>query len=132
GVGDLLLGRAVVYDGLRTTFREVRYERDPAAEPIAGLIDYELFCGGRVAEVPEEASVAAPGTRAVRLQRSGGAVTNRELQDLLERGEPITLIDVREPWEAQLASIPGSALVPLGELEADLDEDAEGVATALR
>ncbi len=125
GIGDPLLGRAIVHDGLRSTFREVRYERDPLAEPIMGLIDYELFCGVRA----EPDSAAAPASLA---ERTGGGVSNLELQDLLARGEKITLIDVREPWEAQLASIPGSALVPLGELQADLDEDAEGVATALR
>ena len=124
GVGDALLGRAIVHDALRGTFREVRYERDPLAEPVVGLIDYDLFCGIGAA--------TAPGERTTLMERTGGAVTNRDLQDLLARGERITLIDVREPWEAQLASIPGSALVPLGELEADLDEDAEGVATALR
>jgi adenylyltransferase/sulfurtransferase len=151
GVGDPLLGRAIVHDGLRGTFREVRYERDPAAEPVTGLIDYELFCGVAAAGSesvtafgsasgygPGDAHDTAAGTEektparsATLAERTGGAVSNRELQELLARGEKITLIDVREPWEAQLASIPGSALVPLGELEADLDEDAEGVATAL-
>jgi adenylyltransferase/sulfurtransferase len=126
GVGDVLLGRAIVHDGLRSSFREVRYERDPLAEPITGLIDYDLFCG------VGDSAPAAPAARTTLLERTGGAVTNHDLQDLLARGEKITLIDVREPWEAQLASIPGSALVPLRELEADLDEDAEGVATALR
>ena len=140
GVGDALLGRAIVHDGLRGTFREVRYERDPLAEPVTGLIDYDLFCGvGGVGDAfatgtPEVAvsAPAAPAGRTTLIERTGGTVTNQALQDLLERGEKITLIDVREPWEAQLASIPGSSLVPLGELEADLDEDAEGVVTALR
>ncbi len=139
GIGDALLGRAIVHDGLRGTFREVRYERDPLAEPITGLIDYDLFCGvGDAAELetgaPEVATTTppTPAHRSLLSERTGGTVTNRVLKDLLERGETITLIDVREPWEAQLASIPGSALVPLGELQADLDEDAEGVATALR
>ncbi|NEN07482.1 molybdopterin biosynthesis protein MoeB [Diaminobutyricibacter tongyongensis] len=124
GRGDPLLGRAIVHDALRSTFREVRYTRDPFAEPITRLIDYDLFCGAGAATAPDESSTLA--------RRTGGSVTNRELQELLAQGQKITLIDVREPWEAQLASIPGSALVPLGELEADLDEDAEGVATALR
>ena len=134
GIGDPLLGRAIVHDGLRGTFRDVRYERDPLAEPITGLIDYDLFCGIPAGSAPDTqpAPAGASDGRASLAERTGGGVSNRELQELLARGEKITLIDVREPWEAQLASIPGSALVPLGELQADLDEDAEGVATALR
>ncbi|WP_345761450.1 ThiF family adenylyltransferase [Diaminobutyricibacter sp. McL0608] len=120
GIGEPLLGRAIVHDGLRGTFREVRYERDPLAEPIVGLIDYDLFCGIR------------PPSSLSLVERTGGGLSIQAFQELIARGEKITLIDVREPWEAQLASIPGSALVPLGELEADLEEDAEGVATALR
>jgi adenylyltransferase/sulfurtransferase len=34
----------------------------------------------------------------------------------LGRGDPTFLLDVREPWEHQLAALPGSVLVPLGEL----------------
>ena len=34
----------------------------------------------------------------------------------LERGERPLLLDVRQPWEHQLASLPGSLLVPLDEL----------------
>ena len=41
---------------------------------------------------------------------------------------PPTLLDVREPWEAQTASIPGSVLIPMGEIAArahtELDPDA--------
>lgn len=36
---------------------------------------------------------------------------------MLDRGDPVYLIDVREPWEHELAALPGSVLVPLGELE---------------
>ncbi len=131
GVGDPLLGRAIVHDGLRGTFRDVRYERDPLAAPVTDLIDYDLFCG-ITAQSAGSTAQDAPAAPLSLVERSGGSVTNVMLQELLARGEKITLIDVREPWEAQLASIPGSALVPLGELQADLDDDAEGVATALR
>jgi adenylyltransferase/sulfurtransferase len=42
-------------------------------------------------------------------------------------GEPHILLDVREPWEADVASIPGSLLVPLGVVQ----RDAAGVAARL-
>lgn len=45
GVGDPLIGRVTVFDGLSGDFRTIGYGKDPLAEPITGLIDYELFCG---------------------------------------------------------------------------------------
>ncbi|MFT2815944.1 ThiF family adenylyltransferase [Leifsonia sp. A12D58] len=114
GVGEPLLGRVTTYDSLRGTFREVSYAADPLAAPITELIDYDLFCG--IAAAPDALS----------------ALFATELQERLTRGDAITLIDVREPWEAQLAIIDGAALIPLGELEQDLTDDPDGVVTALR
>jgi rhodanese-related sulfurtransferase len=45
----------------------------------------------------------------------------------LERGEPCYLLDVRQPWENQLAALPGSKLIPLHQLTARYQEIAEGV-----
>ena len=39
-----------------------------------------------------------------------------ELSHRLERGDQPLLADVRQPWEHQLARLPGSLLLPLGEL----------------
>ncbi len=49
-------------------------------------------------------------------------ISARELDDLLTDGADIQLIDVREPWEAEIASIPGSTLLPLGTLGDRIDE----------
>src|SRR5687767_4443296 len=43
-------------------------------------------------------------------------ITPNELSERLAAGEPVYLIDVRQPWEHELAALPGSVLVPLGEL----------------
>ncbi|CAN5151355.1 adenylyltransferase/sulfurtransferase MoeZ [soil metagenome] len=94
GLGTPLIGRVTIVDALGGTFRELAYDRDPAAEPITALIDYELFCGVGPA-------LAAP-TLAAELNA-------------------VTLIDVREPWEAAIASIPGATLVPLGRLPEAID-----------
>jgi molybdopterin/thiamine biosynthesis adenylyltransferase/rhodanese-related sulfurtransferase len=94
GIGEPLLGRVTTFDALTGSFRELSYRRDPTAEPITTLIDYDLFCG--VAP-----SISAP-----------------ELADRL--GE-VTLVDVREPWETELAVIPGSRVVALDEVEAAPD-----------
>ncbi len=48
------------------------------------------------------------------MQEIGGS----ELARRLDAGEPVYLIDVREPWEHRLAALPGSVLVPLGDLPA--------------
>ncbi|MFP3464800.1 ThiF family adenylyltransferase [Leifsonia sp. SIMBA_070] len=95
GTGEPMLGRVVVHDALRGSFRELAYERDPSAAPVTGLIDYDLFCG--VSET----------------------MSPTELNARLLAGEPHTLLDVREPWEADIVELPGSLLVPLGVVESD-------------
>ncbi|KRC50596.1 molybdopterin biosynthesis protein MoeB [Leifsonia sp. Root227] len=95
GTGVPLLGRVLIHDALRGDTRELAYERDPGASPITGLIDYEEFCGVT------------------------DTISPSELHARLLAGEPHTLLDVREPWEADIAEIPGSLLVPLGVVMAD-------------
>jgi adenylyltransferase/sulfurtransferase len=46
----------------------------------------------------------------------------RELAAKLAAGEPVWLLDVRQPWEHDLAALPGSTLIPLGELPHRADE----------
>ena len=58
GIGETLLGRLMVYDALEMTYRTVKIRRDPAGEPITGLIDYEAFCGS----ISDEAAAAASGS----------------------------------------------------------------------
>ena len=81
------------------------------------LIDYQEFCGIR-----PPANQPAP---------TEGAIDATELKAKLDRGDRFTLIDVREPYEYQIARIPGAQLIPLGELPKrlkELDPDAEIVA----
>jgi adenylyltransferase/sulfurtransferase len=40
----------------------------------------------------------------------------QELSALLAAGEPVYLLDVRQPWEHNLAALPGSTLIPLDQL----------------
>ena len=90
GIGQPLIGRVTVFDALSGSFRELAYQHDPDAPPVTALIDYELFCG--YAETVTPAELAA-------------------------RADDFTLLDVREPWEAELVSLPGSQLMPLGALD---------------
>jgi adenylyltransferase/sulfurtransferase len=116
GVGRPLIGRVTLYDALGGEFRDLAYERDPDGEPITGLIDYEAFCAapgsGRQSDAVSDAAALPP------------ALTATELAGELDR---VQLVDVREPWEAGIASIGNSRLIPLGSLPdaADtLDPDA--------
>ena len=43
-------------------------------------------------------------------------ITPAALAKALASGETPLLIDVRQPWENQLANLPGSLLIPLGDL----------------
>jgi len=121
GEGDLLLGRVIVHDALRGTFRELEYAADPGAEPVTELIDYDLFCG--ITSEPEVASAASgPATSS-----TATSISATDLATRLAAGQPHTLLDVREPWEADIAELPGSLLVPLDVVI----RDAAGVAERL-
>lgn len=114
GIGRTLLGRLMIYDALDMTYRTIGIRKDPAAPKITELIDYDAFCG----TLSDEAADAA----------SGSAVTPRELQEMLDAGRNIALIDVREPVEWQINRIEGAQLIPKSLLDsgaglADLPQD---------
>lgn len=46
----------------------------------------------------------------------------RLLAQLMADEQPVYLVDVRQPWEHEQAALPGSTLIPLGELPERLDE----------
>lgn len=104
GIGRPLIGRVTVYDSLEGSFREVEYDRSPEAAPITGLIDYEAFCGAQTADAESNSDELHPSALAERLRSSRPR-----------------LIDVREPWEAAIATIAGAELIPLGSLSRALD-----------
>jgi adenylyltransferase/sulfurtransferase len=97
----------MIYDALEMSYRTVNIRKDPEC-PICGknptiteLIDYETFCGA----VSDEAMQAAQGS----------TIVPRELKAWIDRGENIFLVDVREPAEFEIVSIPGATLIPKGE-----------------
>jgi molybdopterin/thiamine biosynthesis adenylyltransferase/rhodanese-related sulfurtransferase len=107
GIGEPMVGRLMVYDALDMTFRSVKVRKDPEC-PVCGknptiteLIDYEEFCG----VVSEDAQQAA----------AGSTISARQLKDMLDNGDNIFLVDVREPNEYEIVSIPGATLIPKGE-----------------
>jgi adenylyltransferase/sulfurtransferase len=54
-----------------------------------------------------------------------GEIDVTELKQKLDRGDQFVLIDVREPHEYKIASIPGAKLIPLGEFPKHVDEFAK-------
>jgi sulfur-carrier protein adenylyltransferase/sulfurtransferase len=104
GVGEPLAGRLMIYDALEMSYRSVRVRKDPEC-PICGknptitqLIDYAAFCG----TVSAAAGAAA----------AGSTITATELQAMLDGDDDIFLVDVREPNEYEIVSIPGAVLIP--------------------
>ena len=111
GIGTTPLGRITVYDALQSSFRSLKLHRDPHCR----------LCGDR----PAISSVSNPETAAQALCSAPAhdmqAITAAELRSLLARGFNGLLIDVREPHEHAIASIPGARLIPLGTLPAELE-----------
>ena len=109
GIGEPLVGRFLIYDALKMRFRELKFRKD-ADCPVCGthptvkaLIDYEQFCG---------IHPAAPEL----VMSNGTEITAVELKKRLDRGDKLTIVDVREPNEYQINRIAGSVLIPLGEI----------------
>jgi len=121
GVGDALIGRVTTYDARTGRFRELPFGHDPQAASVTELIDYEQFCGTAPAPPAAEHSAGSVEVSAPELARlleagtaDGAAVgTDRDARPLL--------LDVREPWEHALTALPGSTLIPLGQLPAAIE-----------
>jgi adenylyltransferase/sulfurtransferase len=92
GLGRPLAGRLLVVDALAPSVREIAFG---AADPTE----------------PEERPMA-----------ENEEVDVQEVAALLQRGEKVQLVDVREPWEAEIAGLPGATLIPLGTIEDRLKE----------
>ncbi|HKE25938.1 MAG TPA: molybdopterin-synthase adenylyltransferase MoeB [Bryobacteraceae bacterium] len=119
GIGEPLVGRLLLYDALTMKFRELKLRKNPEC-PICGehrtitqLIDYHQFCG-----VPNPS--AAPAQQETKVNE--GEIDVIELKQKMDRGDDFVLVDVREPHEYQIASIPGSKLIPLGQVPQRLGE----------
>jgi adenylyltransferase/sulfurtransferase len=93
----------------------MRLERDPSC-PVCGdhptvttLIDYQQFCGIGPATTPSVPEISVEALKAK-----------------IDAREAIWILDVREPREFEICRIPGSTLIPLGELPKRLAEIPQG------
>ncbi len=115
GRGEPLIGRLLLFDALSMKFRELKLRKNPDC-PVCGthrsiskLIDYEQFCGIR-------------GEEHTPVQTGIPEITPAEVKKKMDAHEPFVLIDVREPHEYQICRIPGSKLIPLGEVPKRMNE----------
>jgi molybdopterin/thiamine biosynthesis adenylyltransferase/rhodanese-related sulfurtransferase len=112
GIGEPLLGKLMIYDALEMEYRKLPVRKDPDCAvcgenpTVTELIDYESFCGA----VSEEAAEAA----------AGSTISVSTLEHWLKERDnaerDFVLVDVREPNEFEINSIPGAVLIPKGEI----------------
>jgi len=114
GKGRPLIGRLLLFDALNLKFRELKLRKSPDC-PVCGthptitkLIDYEQFCGIRGEEYVRPTKVPE--------------ITATEVKKMMDERRPFVLVDVREPHEYQICRIPGSRLIPLGDVPKRMHE----------
>lgn len=114
GAAGILVNRLLLFDAWQMKFRELKLRKDPSC-PVCGenatikeLIDYEEFCGlrGQVQEQPAALE----------------EITATELKQRLDNGQALQIIDVREAFEYDIARIPGTKLIPLGQILTRMNE----------
>ena len=126
GKGDPLVGRLLLVDALSMRFRELKLKKNPEC-PVCGLhptvtalIDYQEFCGIKPEANPEIGQETT-------LKNGIPQMTVQELKRRRDLGEDLFVLDVREPYEYQIANI-GGTLIPQGEVPqrlAEIDRNRE-------
>lgn len=118
GVGESLIGRLLVYNALTMQVDFVTLRKNPNCPvcgpnpTITGLIDYERFCGAPFCD-----------SRSALVTMDVPAITPSALKARLDRGEEVTLLDVRESIEREIANIPHATHhIPRGEILGRLGE----------
>ncbi len=125
GAEGILLNRLLLFDAWTMNFRQVKLRKNPDC-PVCGtnptvteLVDYQEFCG-------------LPNADAVQETESDlEEITATELKKRLDSGEDLQLIDVREPHEYEIAKIPNTKLIPLGDVVKRQDEIDENRTTVV-
>ena len=116
GKGEPLIGRLLLVDALSMRFRELKLRKNPDC-PVCGvnptvteLIDYNQFCG-----------IAPESDHGAQVKNGIPQVSVKELKQRLDAGDDLFLLDVREPYEVQIAQI-GGYLIPQNDVPNRLGE----------
>ena len=113
-IGEPLSGRMFLFDALDFSTRTITIEKNPDREEVTELIDYEQFCGIEPAGDQEESTSEAS-------EKEVREISVTELNEILQNGNDVQVIDVREPHEYEIANIDGE-LIPLGDVEDEADK----------
>jgi adenylyltransferase/sulfurtransferase len=110
GKGEPLIGRLLLVDALTMRFRELKLRKNPDC-PVCGtnptvtqLIDYNQFCG--IAPEPAQAATLKNGIPQISVKELKARLDKKETNN-----DNFLLLDVREPYEFQIAQI-GGYLIP--------------------
>ncbi|WP_309136008.1 molybdopterin-synthase adenylyltransferase MoeB [Brevibacterium oceani] len=95
GIGEPFIGRLLRYDALAGEYSTLRFSSDPDRPAVTDLAEVAAAC----------AATASSGV--------GSGVEEFEPTELADSREQVMLVDVREDWERESSSIPGSVHVPL-------------------
>ncbi len=116
GIGDPLIGRLLLFDALEMSFRTLTVPRNPDC-PICGdhpkiteLIDYEEFCGIPSPDDIRDRHDSVP------------EVSVQYLKTLRDADAAPFILDVRKPFEDEIASLGADQLIPHDELEFRISE----------
>ena len=96
-VGEPLAGRLFIFDAASFTNRILKVSKNPNYQPITQLIDYDMFCGIKKHNVEQHAT---------------DNITVYDLQKMMSENVDFQLVDVREPYEYDIANL-GGTLIPL-------------------
>ena len=120
GKGEPLIGRLLLVDALTMRFRELKLRKNPDC-PVCGtnptvteLIDYNQFCG--IAPEPAQAAQVKNGIPQISVRELKTRLDKKEINN-----DNFLLLDVREPYEAQIAQI-GGKLIPQNDVPNRLGE----------
>ncbi len=111
GIGEPLIGKLLLYDALKLEFRMLNIRKDPncplcGKQPtIFGLIDYDSFCGTETYTLEPQYELAP-----------------MEFAEKLKYSPNLGILDVRDPHEWEICSLPNSTFIPLNELASRLFE----------
>lgn len=122
GGGESLIGKLLVVDTWNIHSSVLQVHKDENC-PVCGKnpsifeiedFDYEDFCGLKQAEDETPVEGIEPDELAVRI----------------ENGEPMTIVDVREPHERAIHRFPNAVVIPIGQLarrQKELDPDVDTI-----
>ncbi|WPP51423.1 molybdopterin-synthase adenylyltransferase MoeB [Catalinimonas niigatensis] len=117
GIGDPLTGKLFIFDTLSFENRTLNFRKNPD-NPLngdhprqKGLIDYEEFCGIKISTKENEEYIHE--------------ISAEQLNQMMQKEEDFQLIDVRHPYEYEIANI-GGTLIPLPDLEGHLEKISKG------